>query len=77
MKFKAINIDGETVEGVGIAPVATDEKFRNNNGEWFGKDDNLCYLFTGAVEWIDGREFNITDFDIVTGDSVEVCGIKF
>lgn len=70
MKFKAINLDGKTVTGVGIAPVTTDERFCNNNGEFFGKNDNLFYLFTGVVEWIDDREFNVTDFEIVTSDSI-------
>ena len=77
MKFKATNINGETVTGVGIAPVTTDEHFSNNEGGCFGKDDNLFYLFTDVVEWIDDREFNITDFEIVMGDSIEVRGIKF
>lgn len=72
MKFKATNINDETVTGVGIAPITTDEQFSNNNGEFFSKNDNLFYLFTGTVEWIDDREFNITDFEIVTGDSIEV-----
>lgn len=77
MRFVAVNIEGKHVEGVGVCEC--NENFNNWNGincdeYWirsFGKD-NLSYLFTDKIEWVDGAEFSVDKFEVVFTKSIKV-----
>lgn len=77
MRFVAVNIEGKHVEGVGVCEC--NENFDNWNGincdeYWirsFGKD-NLSYLFTDKIEWVDGAEFSVDKFEVVFTKSIKV-----
>ena len=75
MKFTAINVDGKSVEGVGVCKC--NENFDNWNGkcvedliEALDKND-LSYLFTDTIEWVDGFEFNVKKFELVFTKSIK------
>ena len=77
MRFTAVNIEGKCVEGVGVCEC--DENFDNWNSNncheyWirsFGKD-NLSYLFTDKIGWVDGNEFSVGKFELVFTKSIKV-----
>lgn len=77
MRFTAINIEGNHVEGVGVCEC--DENFdnwncNNCNEYWirsFGKD-NLSYLFTDKIDWVDGTEFSVGKFELVFTKSIKI-----
>jgi hypothetical protein len=55
---------GQTVIGNGFCSA-------NNETEEDGK--KLSYLFVdGVVEWVDGCEFNVSDFEIVFSDIIRI-----
>lgn len=62
---------GKKVIGTGFCE-AKYEKV--NDSENAGRE--LSYLFyeNSNVEWIDGREFGVNDFDIVYTDTIEIIG---
>ena len=62
---------GKKVIGTGFCE-AKYEKI--NDSENVGRE--LSYLFyeNSNVEWIDGREFGVNDFDIVYTDTIEIIG---
>jgi hypothetical protein len=77
MRFTAVNIEGKHVEGVGVCKCY--ENFDNWNSKncneyWirsFGKD-NLSYLFIDTIEWVDGKEFSASNFELVFTKSIKV-----
>ena len=86
MKFEAIDLNGKKVIGVGIA--LSDENYESwIFGSRTGmKDDDyayvkdltdtygtsLSYLFKDSIDWVDGSEFNATDFEMVWTGSIKI-----
>ena len=79
MKFTAINVEtGSVVEGCGVCPASNenidDWTIYNDNAEklaeTYGKD--ASYLFTDKMDWVDGSEFNTSDFYLVYTNSVKM-----
>ena len=63
--------EGKKVIGTGFC----EAKYERVNGpENDGRE--LSYLFyeNSNVEWIDGREFGVNDFDIVYTDTITIIG---
>lgn len=66
---------GKTVIGTGFC----DAKYEGNRSYWDydeKKHRELSYLFfeTSNVEWVDGREFSVNDFDVVYTDTIKIIG---
>ena len=62
---------GKKVIGTGFC----DAKFeRVNDSE--NAERKLSYLFyeNSNVEWVDGREFGVSDFDVVYTDTITIIG---
>ncbi len=77
MRFTAVSVEGECVEGVGVCKC--NENFDNWNSKncdeyWirsFGKD-NLSYLFIDPIKWEDVNEFSSGKFELVFTKSIKV-----
>lgn len=63
--------EGEKVIGTGFCSAKFE---RVNNGE--NAERELSYLFyeESNIEWVDGCEFAVTDFDIVYTDTIKIIG---
>ena len=79
MKFTAINVEnGSVVEGCGVCAASNenvdDWTIYNDNAtklaETYGKD--VSYLFTDKMDWVDGSEFNVSDFYLVYTNSIKM-----
>lgn len=75
MKFTALTVDGKVAKGTGVAE--SNENWRNWTDEGiegysrlFG--ESLSYMFNDAIEWCDGREFNVSDFVIVWTSTIKI-----
>lgn len=63
--------EGKTVIGTGFC----DAKYEQVNNLVNGSRE-LSYLFyeTSNVEWVDGMEFSVNDFDVVYTDTIKIIG---
>lgn len=63
--------EGKTVIGTGFCEAKYEKVTSSEN---YGRE--LSYLFyeESYVEWVDGREFSVNDFDVVYTDTIKIIG---
>ena len=63
--------EGKKVIGTGFC----DAKYEKVNGpENDGRELSYIFYEDSHVEWVDGREFSVNDFDVVYTDTIKIIG---
>jgi len=63
--------EGKTVIGTGFC----EAKYERVNGpENDGRELSYLFFETSNVEWVDGKEFSVDDFDVVYTDTIKIIG---
>lgn len=86
MKFEAITLEGKKVVGVGVS--MSNENYESwifgsrtgmkDDDYIYAKDltdkygSSLSYLFKNSIHWVDGREFEVDDFEMVYTKSIKI-----